>query len=554
MAYQAPQIDNIEDYLRQHENKELLRFITCGSVDDGKSTLIGRLLHDSKVVFEDQLAAITRDSQRHGTTGEEVDLALLVDGLQSEREQGITIDVAYRFFATDQRKYIIADTPGHEQYTRNMATGASTADAAILLIDARHGMQVQTRRHSFICALLGIRHFIIAINKMDLVDYDQARFDAIRAEYAAFVAPLGVANIHYVPLSALAGENVVQRSTRMPWHTGPALLEILDHLPLSDTDALEELRFPVQYVNRPHLDFRGYCGTVAAGTVAPGDEIKVLPSGQRSRVRSIVTWDGEQPQARAGQAVTLTLEDEIDISRGDMIISAQSAASTGHNFMVNLVWMHEAPLKLGKVYDFKLGATSGSALVSEVLYQVDVNTLAHQPADSLPLNGIGLVRLQLTSPVVCDRYRDCRATGSLILIDRLSNATVAAGMIDGPDDEAAASSSAEPVTAQERSRRLGQQPASVHVQGLQASALAQQLERALFDAGAYPYFADAETAAERSALSRAGVLVVHATTTSAPATLEICLHGDTVVTAALDSPDSAISQILQQLHQHQLLG
>ncbi|MEY1661699.1 sulfate adenylyltransferase subunit CysN [Isoalcanivorax beigongshangi] len=554
MAYQAPQIDNIEDYLRQHENKELLRFITCGSVDDGKSTLIGRLLHDSKVVFEDQLAAITRDSQRHGTTGEEVDLALLVDGLQSEREQGITIDVAYRFFATDQRKYIIADTPGHEQYTRNMATGASTADAAILLIDARHGMQVQTRRHSFICALLGIRHFIIAINKMDLVDYDQARFDAIRAEYAAFVAPLGVANIHYVPLSALAGENVVQRSTRMPWHTGPALLEILDHLPLSDTDALEELRFPVQYVNRPHLDFRGYCGTVAAGTVAPGDEIKVLPSGQRSRVRSIVTWDGEQPQARAGQAVTLTLQDEIDISRGDMIISAQSAASTGHNFMVNLVWMHEAPLKLGKVYDFKLGATSGSALVSEVLYQVDVNTLAHQPADSLPLNGIGLVRLQLTSPVVCDRYRDCRATGSLILIDRLSNATVAAGMIDGPDDEAAASSSAEPVTAQERSRRLGQQPASVHVQGVQASALAQQLERALFDAGAYPYFADAETAAERSALSRAGVLVVHATTTSAPAILEICLHGDTVVTAALDSPDNAISQILQQLHQHQLLG
>jgi len=328
-------IDNIQDYLHQHEHKDMLRFITCGSVDDGKSTLIGRLLHDSKMIFEDQLAAITRDSVKHGTTGEVVDLALLVDGLQSEREQGITIDVAYRFFATDNRKYIIADTPGHEQYTRNMATGASTADVAILLIDARYGVQVQTRRHSFICSLLGIKHFVVAINKMDLVDYSQARFDEIKAEYEAFVAPLNVPDIHYVPMSALLGENVVNASTKMPWYDGQAMLALLDSLPLQRDTALDTLRLPVQYVNRPNLNFRGFCGTIAAGTVTPGMAIKALPSGKTSTVKSIVVWEGELAEAHVGQAITLTLNDEIDISRGDMIVAADPELWNLYNGRIN---------------------------------------------------------------------------------------------------------------------------------------------------------------------------------------------------------------------------
>ena len=497
-------IDNIEDYLHQHEHKDMLRFITCGSVDDGKSTLIGRLLHDSKMIFEDQLAAITRDSVKHGTTGEVVDLALLVDGLQSEREQGITIDVAYRFFATDTRKYIIADTPGHEQYTRNMATGASTADVAILLIDARYGVQVQTRRHSFICSLLGIKHFVVAINKMDLADYSQARFEEIKAEYQAFVAPLNVPDIHYVPMSALLGENVVNASTTMPWYSGPTLLALLDALPIQRAEALAALRLPVQYVNRPNLDFRGFCGTLAAGRVTPGMAIKALPSGKTSTVKSIVVWEGELAEAHAGQAITLTLTDEIDISRGDMIVAADDTLSMAHGFDAHLVWMHEVPLHVGKTYDFKLGTTFTSGRVTEIVHQIDVNTLATSAAEQLPLNGIALCRVQLTRAVAFDAYKQCRATGSLIIIDRLNNITVGAGMIHARHEGANQADAA--VNASDRARRLGQAAVRIVIEASGAQALAEQVESALFAAGALP--AIASDSAVVAALQAAGLMVI----------------------------------------------
>ena len=447
------QIDNIEDYLHQHEHKDMLRFITCGSVDDGKSTLIGRLLHDSKMIFEDQLAAITRDSAKHGTTGEVVDLALLVDGLQSEREQGITIDVAYRFFATDRRKYIIADTPGHEQYTRNMATGASTAQVAILLIDARYGVQVQTRRHSFICSLLGIKHFIIAINKMDLVDYSEARYQEIKAQYAAFAADLNVPDIRYVPMSALVGENVVHASTQMPWYVGHPLLETLDTMPIHRDESLSRVRLPVQYVNRPNLDFRGFCGTLAAGILKPGMAIKALPSGKTSTVKSIVVWEGELSEAHPGQAITITLNDEIDVSRGDMLIAADSGMHQGHAFLAHMVWMHEQPLVPGKIYDFKMGATFTTGQISEIIHQIDVNTLEKHDCETLPLNGIALCRVQLTKAVAFDRYSECRSTGSLIAIDRLSNVTLGAGMVYAPAEALSAIDTLPAVTTAMRARR-----------------------------------------------------------------------------------------------------
>lgn len=421
--------EDIEAYLHEHENKDLLRFITCGSVDDGKSTLIGRLLHDSKMIFDDQLAALTRDSKKVGTTGEEVDLALLVDGLQSEREQGITIDVAYRFFSTDKRKFIIADTPGHEQYTRNMATGASTASLAIILIDARYGVQTQTRRHSFIADLLGIQHLVVAVNKMDLVDYSQARFDEIVTEYQAIADKLQAPDIRFVPLSALKGDNVVNRSEALAWHEGPALLELLESVEISRDRNLTDLRLPVQIVNRPNLNFRGYAGTLEAGVLRPGQAIKVLPSGKRSSVERIVTWDGDLEVAWPGQAITVTLADELDISRGDWIVAADAELAGSHAFEADIVWMHEQPLDPGRQVDIRLAGRSVAGQVEAIHHQVDVNTLAHHPAERLELNAIARCRVALTAEVALDDYATSPGTGSFIVIDRLTNVTLGAGMI-----------------------------------------------------------------------------------------------------------------------------
>ncbi len=420
----------IEEYLKQQQHKSLLKFLTCGSVDDGKSTLIGRLLHDSAQIYEDQLAALHKDSKTHGTTGEAIDLALLVDGLQAEREQGITIDVAYRYFSTSKRKFIIADTPGHEQYTRNMATGASNCDLAIILVDARYGVQVQTRRHSFICALLGIKQFVVAINKMDLVGFSEARYDEIRQEYLAFAAQLQVPDIQFVPLSALNGDNVVNRSAQAPWYQGPTLLALLEDAPVTGFNHGFEARLPVQYVSRPNLDFRGFAGTVASGSFKVGDAVVALPSGKGSVVKSIVTFDGELPEAYAGQAVTLTLTDEIDISRGDVIVPAQHHASVSNRILAKVVWMHEDPLTIGKQYNIKLGTKKVPGTVTAIAHSIDVNTLAEGAATELNLNSIALVELELTEAVVFDPYSKNRDTGGFIFIDRLSNITVGAGMVD----------------------------------------------------------------------------------------------------------------------------
>ncbi|GAB3265758.1 sulfate adenylyltransferase subunit 1 [Chitinimonas naiadis] len=433
MSHQSDLIaSDILAYLKQHENKDMLRFITCGNVDDGKSTLIGRLLHDSKLIFEDQLAAIQRDSQKYNTTDGEIDLALLVDGLQAEREQGITIDVAYRYFSTDKRKFIIADCPGHEQYTRNMATGASTSNLAIILIDARRGVQTQTRRHSFIVSLLGIKHVVVAVNKMDLVDFDQTVFERIQAEYLAFAEQLGIADIRFVPISALRGDNVVTPSERAGWYQGPTLMNLLESIEVEGDVHLDAFRLPVQYVNRPNLDFRGFCGTIAAGHIAPGDTIVALPSGKQSKVKAIVSYEGELPHAHAGQAITLTLQDEIDVSRGDMLVKLnETRPNISTSFDAHIVWMNEQPLLLDKEYAFKLAGKQVFGKVQRILQRVDVNSLAASDADQLALNEIGLCRISVNSPVVFDAYRECRASGSFIIVDRLSNATAGAGMIEG---------------------------------------------------------------------------------------------------------------------------
>ncbi|MEN7429446.1 sulfate adenylyltransferase subunit CysN [Chromobacterium sp. TRC.1.1.SA] len=437
MSHQSELIaGDILEYLSQHENKDMLRFITCGSVDDGKSTLIGRLLHDSKLIFEDQLAAIERDSRKYNTTDQEIDLALLVDGLQAEREQGITIDVAYRYFSTEKRKFIIADCPGHEQYTRNMATGASTSNLAIILIDARRGVQTQTRRHSYIVSLLGIRHVIVAVNKMDLVDYSEDVYNRIRDEYLTFAEHLDIPDIHFVPISALRGDNVVSRTEAAPWYKGATLMHLLETIQIGHDAPLSAFRLPVQYVNRPNLDFRGFCGTIASGAVHPGDAVVALPSGKESRVKDIVTFDGRLSRACAGQAVTLTLEDEIDISRGDMLVRADEARpQVSRSFDAHLVAMGEEPLRPGKEYGFKLAGKYVTGRIEAILHRTDVNTLQDSPAGALALNEIGLCRIALNSPAAFDPYRDCRGSGSLILIDRLSNGTVAAGMIVARSEE-----------------------------------------------------------------------------------------------------------------------
>ncbi|WP_341660936.1 sulfate adenylyltransferase subunit CysN [Vibrio sp.] len=420
----------IEGYLTQHQHKSLLRFLTCGSVDDGKSTLIGRLLHDSKQIYEDQLAAVHADSQRVGTTGERPDLALLVDGLQAEREQGITIDVAYRYFSTQKRKFIIADTPGHEQYTRNMATGASTCDLAVILIDARKGVLDQTRRHSFIANLLGLKHFIVAVNKMDLVDYSQQRFEEIRDDYLAFANKLqGQTDIHIVPLSALEGDNVVEASDNLKWFDGPALLDLLQSVDVTKAKENGEFRFPVQYVNRPNLDFRGFSGTIASGSIKVGDVIKALPSGKTSRVASIVTFDGNLSQAQAGLAVTLTLENEIDISRGDLIVHQGDDVARSSHLSADVVWMTEQPLVAGREYDIKIAGKKTIGRVASIQHQYDINNLSKHDAKELPLNGIGLCDWTLNESIALDSYDQVQDSGGFIIIDRLTNVTVGAGLV-----------------------------------------------------------------------------------------------------------------------------
>ena len=499
MSHQSELIStDIEAYLAQHERKELLRLLTCGSVDDGKSTLIGRLLHDSKLIYEDQLAAIEADSVKSGTTGGKIDLALLVDGLQAEREQGITIDVAYRYFSTARRKFIIADTPGHEQYTRNMATGASTCDLAIILIDARNGIQTQTRRHSYIASLLGIKHIIVAINKMDLVAYEESVFAAIKAEYHAFAQKLEPADIRFIPLSALDGDNVVHASAKMPWYEGDALMSILETVEIAEDRNFTDFRFPVQYVNRPNLNFRGFCGTVASGVVHKGDEIIVLLSGKTSRVKSIVNFDEELELAHTEMAITLTLEDEIDVSRGDMLTHPDNLPAIEDKFEANIVWMTESPLLPGKHYEFKLGTRTLSGQVSTIRNRIDVNTLAENPAPELGLNEIGLVEVTLEQRVCFDGYKDNRTTGSFIVIDRLSNVTVGAGMIQSAQQAQSATAifTNIHVTKEERAARYGQRPATIMfigVSGSGKSTLAHGLERKLFDRGRVSTVLDGKT-------------------------------------------------------------
>lgn len=419
----------IEDYIATQERKGLLRFLTCGSVDDGKSTLIGRLLYDSKLIFEDQLNTLKRDSLRHGTDGENIDFALLVDGLEAEREQGITIDVAYRFFTTEQRKFIVADTPGHEQYTRNMATGASTADLAVLLVDARHGIATQTRRHSFIASLLGIRNVVLAINKIDLVDYSEERFNEIREEYARFAASFDFDSLVAIPMSARFGDNVSSKSDKTPWYDGPTLIEHLETVEIDNDLDDRPFRLPVQWVNRPNLDFRGYSGTIAAGSVRPGDDIVVAASGKTSRVERIVTMDGDLDQAYAGDAVTLTLNDEIDISRGDILASSDNRPEVSDQFAAHLIWMTDAPLLPGRPYLLKCGAKTVTATVTELKHRIDINTFEHLAAKKLDLNEVAFCNLALSEPMAFDPYEANHDTGSFILIDRLTNATVAAGLI-----------------------------------------------------------------------------------------------------------------------------
>jgi bifunctional enzyme CysN/CysC len=433
MAHQSTLIaEDIHAYLKSQEEKSLLRFITCGSVDDGKSTLIGRLLWDSKMVFEDQLAVLKKDSKRVGTQGEEIDYALLLDGLQAEREQGITIDVAYRFFSTDKRKFIAADTPGHEQYTRNMVTGASNAQTAIILIDARKGILTQTRRHSYLVSLVGIRHIVLAVNKMDLVDYSEARFETIRKEYELFAAQLGFEQIIAIPLSALNGDNVLEPSTKTPWYKGATLMQHLETVEITDAATDKPFRMRVQWVNRPNLDFRGFCGTIASGSIRPGDDVLVTSSGQTSRVERIVTMDGDLDEAIAGQAVTLTLEDEIDISRGDLLSTAKERPAHSERFSAKLVWLHEEALQPGRSYLLKAGATTAPARIEELRYKINVNTLQQEPGDLLELNEVGFCSLNISRAISFDSYADNRASGSFILIDRMTNATVGAGMIREP--------------------------------------------------------------------------------------------------------------------------
>jgi bifunctional enzyme CysN/CysC len=499
---------SFDEYLKQHEQKDMLRFLTAGSVDDGKSTLIGRLLYDSKMIYEDQLAAVVKDSAVHGTTNTDFDPALLTDGLKAEREQGITIDVAYRYFSTDRRKFIIADTPGHEQYTRNMATGASTCNLAIILVDARYGVLEQTRRHSFIASLLGIKHLVIAINKMDLVDYSEETFDRIRKEYEGFAAKLQATELYFLPMSALSGDNVVDPSENMPWFKGAPLLNYLETVPISGDRNLIDFRFPVQYVLRPDLNFRGFAGTIASGIARKGDEVMVLPSRKTTRIKSITTFTGELEEAFNPMAVALTLEDEVDVSRGDMLVSPNNAPHVAHDFDTVLVWMHDEELVVGKEYLLKCGTNVVPARVNEVKYRFDVNTLHRLDADTLNANDIGRVSISASRPIAFDSYTRNRGTGALVLIDRVSNSTMAAGMILERDASVSAKGKAPEkpvsgniteeaslVSADERRKVLGHGATTIWLTGLSGSGkstIAKHLEKDLIAQGCAAFILDGD--------------------------------------------------------------
>jgi bifunctional enzyme CysN/CysC len=474
----------------------LLRFLTCGSVDDGKSTLIGRLLYDSKLILDDQLASLQRDSVRHGTTGEDLDLALLVDGLEAERQQGITIDVAYRFFTTDRRSFIVADTPGHEQYTRNMATGASNADLAVILIDARKGVLTQSKRHSYICSLLGVRHVVLAVNKIDLVDYDQKVFDQIVADYNAFAKTLGFASIVPVPISARHGDNVTVRSEHTPWYKGPTLLEHLETVDVESDATQKPFRFPVQWVNRPNLDFRGFSGTVASGTIKPGDRVTVAASGRETSIARIVTYDGDLAEARAGDAVTLTLADEVDIARGDLLVPPTARPEVADQFAANVIWMGDEPLLPGRPYLMRIGTRYVPVKVTSLKHKVDVNTLEHLAGKTLALNEIGECNLSASSPIAFDAYTENRETGAFILIDRYTNATVGAGMIEfGLRRAANIHRQALLVTRADHERLNGHKPAALWFTGLSGSGkstIANLVERQLHDRGVRTFLLDGD--------------------------------------------------------------
>lgn len=497
MAHHDPLIaSDIKAYLDAQASKSFLRVFTCGSVDDGKSTLIGRLLYDSKLIYEDQMAAIERDSKTSGTTGEKPDLALLVDGLAAEREQGITIDVAYRFFSTDKRKFIIADTPGHVQYTRNMATGASTADVAILLIDARHGVVEQTRRHAFIASLLGIPQVVVCVNKMDLVDFDQSVFNQIDVDFRAFASGLNFSDVMTIPVSALDGDNVTKKSDRAPWYKGPSLLTFLELLEMDGDNLEAPFRMPVQWVNRPNLDFRGFSGTIASGTVSKGDEIMALPSGRRSRVKDVILYKDSLDHARQDQAVTLTLEDEIDISRGDVICRTDHPADVADQFQAHLIWMDDAELFPGRQYIIRTANQSVSGSITALKHRINVSDFSEAAAKTLQLNEIGVVTLSLSKAIPFDAYTDNRRTGAFIIVDRLTNRTVGAGMMDF------ALRRAKNIVRQNltvdrtaRASQKGQQPTVLWFTGLSGSGkstIANLVDKALFERGHHTYTLDGD--------------------------------------------------------------
>jgi bifunctional enzyme CysN/CysC len=487
---------NLKDFLAAQEKKSLLRFLTCGSVDDGKSTLIGRLLYDTKLLFEDTIASLEKDSKRFGTVGGDIDFALLVDGLEAEREQGITIDVAYRFFATDKRKFIVADTPGHEQYTRNMATGASNSELAVILIDARKGVLTQTRRHAYICSLLGIRHIVLAVNKIDLVDYSQAVFERIVADFSAFAQKLGFQSQVAIPLSARYGVNVIGKSAETPWYAGPALLSHLESVDVDTALADRAFRFPVQWVNRPNLDFRGFSGTIASGRVRPGDPVLVAKSGKASRVTRIVTQDGDRTEALAGDAVTLTLADEVDISRGDVLCDPANRPAVSDQFAAHLLWMADEELLPGRQYLIKLGTATVPASVSELKHKVDVNTLEHLAGKTLALNEVGYVNIALSQPLAFDPYSEGRDMGGFIVIDRFTNATVGAGMIDFSLRRATnVHWQALDVNRPLRATQKGQKPVVLWFTGLSGSGkstIANLVEKYLAAEGRHTYLLDGD--------------------------------------------------------------
>jgi len=497
MAHQSALIaEDIGAYLKAHEVKSLLRFLTCGSVDDGKSTLIGRLLYDSKMIFEDQLAALEADSKRLGTQGGEIDFALLVDGLAAEREQGITIDVAYRFFSTDKRKFIVADTPGHEQYTRNMVTGASTADAAVILIDARKGVLTQTRRHSYLVKLLGIRHVVLAINKMDLVDWSREVFDAIVGEYRDFARQIGLEAFTAIPMSALRGDNITEPSAKTPWYEGPPLMRWLEEAPVEDDLREKPFRMPVQWVNRPNLDFRGFSGLIASGVVRPGDKIKALPSGRESTVERIVTFRGDLDEAVAGQSVTLTLADEIDVSRGDVLATSDNPPAVADQFEATVVWFDDDALLPGRSYLMKIGARTLAAQVTEPKYKVNVNTLEHLAAKRLDLNEIGVVNISTDAPIAFDAYAENKDLGGFILIDRISNRTVGAGLLHFALRRSQNIHwQALDVHKPARAAQKGQSPKVLWFTGLSGagkSTIANLVEKKLFADGRHTYLLDGD--------------------------------------------------------------